>query len=112
MQEAVRRGLDPANLTEAQYAMCSVAIRSREELVEDGKRAVASIARTKVFGLKVLPEKREANKAQCEKNECQKFRSINGKPACDWCNCQGVGLESKWEDPFEFCPGGYWSNLT
>lgn len=112
IREALARGYDVSALSDQQYEACAIAIRSRRELVEDSLALVGSRIRTSI-GLKVLPQKIEANFSQCQSNACGKFRNLaSGEPACDWCNCSGNNLRSKLADPYELCPAGYWSNFT
>ncbi len=116
IEEAIRRGLDPTELSELEYARLAISIRSRKELVEDVSRVVASRART-LAGNVVSLKQIEANKNTCLKNECGRCRIFpktdNGSEvmACDACNCQGQNMESKIADPKEFCPLGYWTNV-
>lgn len=123
IQQAIKEGLDPSNLSRAQYTWLSIKIRSNKERIEDLRRATSSRVRT-FFGDTVSVEKQKANEDVCRSNVCGKFRIIKptiitseGKkikgsdaPACDACNCHGQNLISKWQDPREACPLRLWSN--
>lgn len=123
IQEAMREGLDPGNLSEAQYVRLRSKIRSTRELVQDSGRAISSRVRT-ALGVRVPEEKARENEAVCRSNECKRFRLLviemrksdgsaersGVNPACDACNCVGRWLESKWSDPTESCPLGFWTN--
>lgn len=124
---ATQMGLDPANLTPAQYLRISLAIRSNAECLGDAARAGASRLTTSL--IKVSLEQASSNEKKCRSNECGKFREMptvvkvrtpSGLsaqmgpkiPACDACNCSGKNLISKWSDPLQGeCPLGHWSNL-
>lgn len=124
IEAATAEGLDPGRLSRAQYTRLSIKVRSKVQLAKDVIKAGASLTTT-TLGIKVSDEKAAKNKATCEKCPSGKFRilkavvTVDGKqieqgppiPACDACNCQGAGLESKWKDPIQgVCPLGHWSN--
>lgn len=135
IQAAKARGFDPANLTPSQYRSLSLEVRSTRDKIIDGARALKSRAKHKL-GVGQMPVPvAEANKRQCESNECGRFRLLNvqhrtknesgevtvsivgQRPACDACNCHNRWLEAKWGDNTQECPlvnpntgKKYWSN--
>lgn len=110
---AQRKGWNTARLSPAQLRALSIEVRTTEQLVRDGAKAMASRALTGVGLRSVTDEKAAANAAVCRSNTCGKYRKLsNGDEACDACGCQGKWLKSKLTDASEACPLGLWTNLT
>lgn len=122
---AIADGIDPARISPAQYTRLSLKVRSIPEAIGDAIKAGTSKTITSL-GVRVTKEKRAANEATCRACPGKKFRQMvqvtvnaDGKesrgpmsPACDACNCSGKMLTSKWQNPFQECPEGYWTNRT
>lgn len=111
---ARRRGLRPEKLSRTEYMALALEIRPLKQIAQDGLKAVTSIVATTLHIRNTSPETAAANKKKCEANTCGAFGYINDgrTPVCHACNCQGMGLESKWNDRKEFCPKELWDNRT
>jgi hypothetical protein len=110
---ARRYGLNPGSLTTDQYTRFS--LMAREGLrakVDAAASALSSVARTRLLGMRVVPEVAASNKAKCEACPDAAFSVLaDGAPACGQCGCSGRLLISKWVDPHGECPQGHWKNV-
>lgn len=113
VQLARQYGLNPGNLTTEQYTRFSLMARTTvREKIEAATAAGASLARTRLLGMKVTPEVAASNKAVCEKCPDKQYRMLaDNSPACGACGCSGRFLISKWVDPMQACPKGHWTNV-
>lgn len=109
---ARRFGLNPGQLTSAQYTRFSLMARSSvREKLDAARSAMGSLARTKLLGIRVAPDVAASNKATCLKCPDSLFQELkDGSPSCGGCGCSGRFLISKWTDPRGKCPKGHWSN--
>jgi len=113
LELAKRYGVRASDLTEAQYLKFSLMARETfKEKVDAATSALGSMARTKVLGLKVLPEVAAANKEKCINCPSNAYKVLaDGSPSCGKCGCAGRFLINKWVDPNGECPEGHWKNV-
>jgi len=105
LREAEKMGLNPANLSKAQFTMLGIRVRSTLEKIQAGAKAVISRTKTTLGIQVVLPQIATENEAICTKNTCGKFRILkSGDPACDACTCSASMLRAKWRDAKQMCP--------
>lgn len=123
IEEARRRGLDPANLSPAQYKAIQWSLLSHDPVaaVIGAATAAASAVNTSL-GLSVVSEERAtANRIVCENCPSGKYRALRVRrhgtytgetvPACDACSCHDRLLVSKWRDAvLGICPMSHWDN--
>lgn len=102
---ARQQGKDLSKLSESEYFMLSLQVRTAREIVHDGARAVASTMRQRLGRIvpeAVLNQRRET----CRANRCGSYQRLGktGSEVCHRCNCAGKRLEAKWANPNEECP--------
>jgi DNA-binding CsgD family transcriptional regulator len=112
LDHAKRLGLDPSSLTDREYRRLAIMAQgSVRAQIAAGIAATASMARTRVLRLTVLPSVSAENERVCRENSCGAFTGLAGDAvACNACGCSGALLASKWKDPRGRCPKGIWSN--
>lgn len=112
LDEARRRGINPADLDQKRYMALAVNVRSPLELVRDlSKREFARVTTT--LGFRVPLDVLVAREDECRSNRCGKHRILkDGAEVCDSCSCSGRDLRMKRRAPHESCPEGKWPRFT
>lgn len=110
---ARRHGKSVSNLSTVEFTRFSLMARESFALKANAMaRAAGSQIRTRLLGLRVLPDTAASNKAICEACPSGKFTALADKsPSCLACGCSGRFLIGKWVDPSGVCPLNHWSNV-
>lgn len=103
--EARKQGRDLATLTENEYFVLAMRVRTSRQKVVDTGKVVANKVRTSFLGWVVPAEVLEERKRICRTNECGSYGHLSADTeVCHACNCSGKRLASKLSDPNESCP--------